>query len=167
MHRNLFLVLMVWIAVTAACTAPQHFWPQTDIAYDEINSAALERKLLIASRDSDFKAAIISRVKSAYADQDIYIRLVGIEDLKAEDPRKYTAILIINTCMGWDIDWRVEDFLNRCSDLDSVIVLTTADGGDSYPQLEGRQVDAMSSASVPARIDPLAAEIIGKLDRLL
>ena len=76
-------------------------------------------------------------------------------------------ILIINTCMGWDVDWRVTDFLNRSADLDAVIVLTTADGGDSYPKLKGRQVDAMSSASVPHRVDPLAEEIIGKLDRLL
>jgi hypothetical protein len=167
MRRNLFLVLMVWIAVMAACTAPQHFWPQTDIVYDEINSAALERKLLIASRESEFKAAIISRVKSAYADQDIYIRLVGIEELKREDPSSYTAILIINTCMGWDIDWRVKDFLNRSEDLDAIIVLTTADAADSYPQLQGRQVDALSSASVKSKIDPLAAEIIAKLDRRL
>ena len=167
MHRKLLLMVVFGIAVTAACTAPQHFWPQTDIVHDEINSAALERKLLIASRESEFKAGIIARVKSAYADQDVYIRLVGIEDLKREDPDNYTAILIINTCMGWDIDWRVKDFLNRTQDLDAIVVLTTADAADSYPQLEGRQVDAMSSASVKSKIEPLAAEIIGKLDRLL
>jgi argininosuccinate synthase len=84
MRRKLFLVLAGWLALHTACTAPQHFWPQQDIAHDEVNSAFLERKLLIASRESDFKAAIISRVKKKYADQDIYIRLVGIEDLKKE-----------------------------------------------------------------------------------
>ena len=167
MRCKLLMVLVVWLALTAACTAPQHFWPQHDIAHDEINASTLDKKLLIASRESDFKAAIISRVKKQYADQDVYIRLVGIEDLKKEDPRNYTAILIINTCMGWDVDWRVLDFLKRCDDLKPVVVLTTADAADAYPKLKGRQVDAMSSASVPDRIDPLSAEIIGKLDRLL
>ncbi|KPJ77376.1 MAG: hypothetical protein AMJ54_08155 [Deltaproteobacteria bacterium SG8_13] len=167
MQRRLLLVLSVWFVLMAACTAPQHFWPQRDIAIDEINSDSLDKKLLIASRESEFKAAIISRVKEAYAGRDIYIRLVGIEDLKKEDPQQYTAILIVNTCMGWDIDWRVKDFLNRCSDLNSVVVLTTADGEDIYPQLEGRQVDAMSSASTSAKIDPLAEQIIAKLHRLL
>ena len=162
-----FPVLMAWLALLAACTAPQHFWPQRDIAYDEINSANLDRKLLIASRESEFKAAIISKVKAAYAGEDTYIRLVGIEALQAEDPQRYTAILILNTCMGWEIDYRVTDFLNRSADLRSIIVLTTADGGDIYPKLKGRQVDAMSSASTAASIDPLAEEIIAKLDRLL
>ena len=167
MRRKLFPVWMVWLAWLTACTAPQHFWPQYDIAYDEINSDSLDKKLLIASRQSEFKSAIIARVKKVYTDRDIYIRLVGIEDLKKEDPQRYTAILILNTCMGWDIDWRVEDFLNRSVDLKSVIVLTTADGENIYPQLKGRQVDAMSSASVTEKIDPLAEKIIGKLDRLL
>ncbi len=167
MQRRLFFVMMTWLALSVACTAPQHFWPQHDIARDEINSVALDKKLLIASRDSEFKAGIISKVKRAYADRQVYIRLVGIEDLKREDPLHYTAILIINTCMGWDIDWRVKDFLNRANNLDAIVVLTTADGEDSYPQLKGRQVDAISSASVVHKIDPLAQQIIGKLDRLL
>lgn len=167
MRRKLFLAATVWLALSAACTAPQHFWPQHDIVFDEINSQTLEKKLLIASRESEFKAAIIAKVKKEYAGQDVYIRLVGIEDLKSEDPQVYTAILILNTCMGWAIDWRVKEFLKRCPDLNPVIVLTTADAADSYPRLEGRQVDAISSASVIEKIDPLADQIIDKLDTLL
>ncbi len=167
MHHKVFLALMVWFALHAACTAPQHFWPQHDIARYEINPDTLDKKLLIASRESEFKAAIISRVKQAYADRAVYIKLVGIENLKEEDPQKYSAILIINTCMGWDIDWRVTEFLERCAELDSVVVLTTADTGGIYPKLKGRQVDAMSSASVTKKVDPLAEQIIGKLDQLL
>jgi hypothetical protein len=161
------MMLTVWLVLLSACTAPQHFWPQHDISYEEINSAALDKKLLIASRESEFKAAIIAKVKKAYADRDLYIRLIGIENLEGEDPQQYTAILIINTCMGWDVDWRVTDFLERSADLRSIVVLTTADGENIYPKLEGRQVDAISSASVAEKIDPLAEQIIGKLDRLL
>jgi len=68
--------------------------------------------------------------------------------------------------MGWRIDRKVEAFLEKYGGLNSIIVLTTSDGGDILPDMERRQIDAISSASVKERINPIADEIISKIGKL-
>jgi len=167
MYRSIILSLLFSILLNYGCTAPQYFWPQSDIEFYEINEKTLENKILIASRKSEFKNAIVMKIQEAFLEKAVYIRIIGVENLKNEDAKQYSAVLIINTCMGWKIDRKVEAFLNKYGELNSIIVLTTSDGGDILPDIKGRQIDAISSASVKERIDPIAEDIITKIDKLL
>ena len=78
----------------------------------------------------------------------------------------YTAVVLINTAMGWTADPAVEKFLDRFGEMDSIIVLTTSDGGDVLPDLTNRRVDAISSASVKERVPSSAEAIVEKINRL-
>lgn len=162
MKRNysISLILLIWLS---SCTAPQYFWPQKDMNVEGINQSSLEKKILIASRNSEFKNAILQKIKDSFQNQDIYIKIIGINDLKAEDPNKYSATVIINTAMGWIIDKKVESFLKKYGKLSSIIVVTTSAGGDILPDLEGRNIDAISTASVIDKMDQIADLIIKKL----
>ena len=51
--------------------------------------------------------------------------------------------------------------------MNSIIVLTTADGGDVLPDMDDRNIDAISSASVMDQVGPLADSIIAKVDGLI
>ena len=167
MYRCTILSLLFFVLLNCGCTAPQYFWPQSDMEFYEINEKTLENKILIASRKSEFKNAIVMKIQEAFLEKAVYIRIIGVENLKNEDAKQYSAVLIINTCMGWKIDRKVEAFLNKYGKLNSIIVLTTSDGGDILPDIKGRQIDAISSASVKERIDPIAEDIISKIDKLL
>ncbi|MBW2220720.1 MAG: hypothetical protein JRF40_14720, partial [Deltaproteobacteria bacterium] len=115
----------------------------------------------------EFKIAIIKKIEDAFLEKAVYIKIIGVEGLKNEDAKQYSAVLIINTGMAWEIDRKVEAFLDNYGELDSVIVLTTCISGDMSPDMEGRQIDAISSASAEEQINPVADEIISKLDKII
>ena len=159
---GLFFLLLVF-----GCTAPHYLWPQRDIGFKETNWQTLEKKILIASRDSAFKRELVDRITAAYSNRPIYIRTTGIEALANENANDYSAVVLITTCMGWTVDVEVERFLTRYGHLSSIIVLATSSGGDVLPDMENRKIDALSSASVIDRVQPLAQKIIARIDRLI
>jgi hypothetical protein len=165
--KSAIRLFILFIVMVAGCTAPHYIWKQNDMGLNEINSASLEQRVLIASRDSEFKQALVDRITGALADRSIYIKIIGIETLADEDAGAYSAVVIINTAMGWTVDVPVEAFLEKYGAMDSIIVLTTADGGDVLPDMNDRKIDAMSSASVMDHVVPLADTIIAKVDRLI
>ncbi len=155
------------LVMASACTAPHYIWKQNDMQANEINPPSLEQRLLIASRESEFKQALVDKMIGVFGTRSVYIKIVGIEALADEDAKDYSAVVILNTAMGWTVDVPVEKFLKKYGMMDSVIVLTTADGGDVLPDLENRNIDAMSSASVMDQVGPLAETIIAKVERLI
>jgi Ni,Fe-hydrogenase III large subunit len=160
--------LVVWVALlVGGCTAPHYIWHQKDMGVTEINRPSLEQKLLIASRDSEFKHTLVEKIIAAYETRPVYIRIIGIEGLAKEDANAYSAVAIINTAMGWTVDVEAERFLKKYGQMNSIIVLTTSDGGDVLPDMENRNIDAISSASVIDQAGPLAATMIAKIDRLM
>ncbi|WP_419661115.1 hypothetical protein Dvar_15360 [Desulfosarcina variabilis str. Montpellier] len=162
--NSLFLLFFV---IAGGCTAPHYIWKQEDVMMREINQPSLEQKVLIASRDSEFKQALVDKITAALADRSIYIKIIGIENLADENAGAYSAVVIINTAMGWTVDVPVEKFLKKYGTMNSIIVLTTADGGDVLPDMDERNIDAMSSASVMDQVEPLADTIIAKVNRLV
>ncbi len=160
-------VLPLLVVLLFSCTVPHYIWPQKDIGFHEINRADLDERVLIASRDSEFKRAIIAKISTEFQGQPVYLKIIGIADLPKEDATRYSAVLLINTCMAWTIDTTVAQFVDRYGHLASIIVLTTSDSGDVLPDIENRKIDAMSSASTPADADPLANEIIERIKKRL
>ena len=160
-------IILIIMLLFSSCTTPQYFWPQKDANTEEINQSSNDKKILIASRNSEFKNAILQKIKDTFQNQDIYIKIIGINDLKAEDPNNYSATLIINTAMGWRIDKKVESFLKKYGKISSIIVVTTSAGGDILPDLEGRNIDAISTASVIEKTDQVADLVINKLNTIL
>jgi hypothetical protein len=161
------LVFLFSVGLFLGCTAPQYIWPQKDIDSYEINPPSLEKKILIASRQSDFKNAVVQKIVHTYQNQPVYFKIIGIENLKNEDPYRYSAIVLINTSMGWKIDRKVKSFLDQYGNLHSIIVLTTSAGGDILPDLKNRDIDAIASASTQDSIDPVAHHIINRIEALI
>lgn len=160
-------IVLFSILLACGCAAPHYIWPQKDIGFHEINPSTLEKKILIASRDSEFKRALVDKITATYENQAVYIKIIGIEALAHENAYDYSATVLINTAMGWTADVEVEQFLDEYGKLSSIIVLTTSDGGDVLPVLEKRQIDAISSASVMDQVQPLADTMIGKINKLI
>ena len=107
------------------------------------------------------------KIKDSFNDKAVYIKIIGIEDLEYEDPNQYSATLLINSAMGWKIDRKVEYFLVKYEEMNSIIVLTTSNGGDILPSMEGRHIDAISTASIKEETKNVADKIIRKINNLI
>ena len=167
MKKQIYFIMFIILLLPWGCTVPQYIWPQGDMGFQEINPSSLEKKILIASRKSEFKDAIVQKIEEAFKGHDVYIRITGIENLKNEEADQYSAIVLINTAMGWKIDRKVKSFLDKHKDLDSIIVLTTSGGGDIMPDTKKYRIDAVSAASTKDETKDIANEIISKVYELI
>jgi hypothetical protein len=162
----LFIVFMVSVPAFSF-SMPQLFWPQKDMDSSSQNNPAFAKKILIASRDTDYKRALLEKIKEGLKGDSVYIKCIGLTKLKKEDASAYQAIVLINTCMGWSWDLNIDAFLKGKTDAANVIVLTTSASGKWGPKKNTARVDAIAAASEKINIDTLAADIIKKIRTLL
>jgi hypothetical protein len=150
-----------------SCSPPQLFWPQKDLDSFSVNQPTLAKKVLIVSRNSNFKRALADKITDAFKGDSVYIKCTGLKKLKNEDASAYGAVVIINTCMGWDWDRNVHAFLKGKQDAKNVIVITTSASGKWLPKKIPAGVDAIACASEKAGADAVAAGIVGRIRPLL
>jgi hypothetical protein len=161
------LLLGFLCCLLLSCSLPRLFWPQGDIENAEIVPAGAKHRVLVASRSSGFKDALVERIREDLEAEKVSMRFVGVQKLKYEDPRDFDAVVIINTCIAWGMDPQVDGFLNKNRDAGNIVVLTTSGDGKWAPDKRGRLFDAVASASEMARVDEAAEEILRKVRELL
>jgi hypothetical protein len=162
--NSLFFVILIVSLFQVYCSVPHRILPQKDMPSSELNKPTLDKKVLVASRYSEFKEAIIEKLREAFKDQPVYIKFIGLGDLEQEDAKRYNAVVMINKCMAWQMDRNVIGFVKRYKDQGNMIVLTTSGDGNWLPKMEGRNFDAISSASKQANVDKVAGQIIDKVN---
>lgn len=165
--KSLFFIILLVSLFQIYCSVPHRVLPQKDIPANELNEPTLGKKVLVASRYSEFKAAIIENLKETFKDQAVYIKFIGLRELEKEDAKQYDALVMLNKCMAWQMDRKVIGFLKRYKDQGKMIVLTTSGDGNWLPKMEGRNFDAISSASEPANVDEVANKITEKINSLV
>lgn len=169
MNKRLFLFLPLVAAMVfqSSCTVPHRVMSQKDVLSRESNDPSLARRVLVASRSSEFKDRIVQRIEEALREEDVYVKVIGIEELDREDGSAYGAVVLINTCMVLEMDPKVHAFIERQLRTDHIIVLTTSGAGNWLPKEEGFDVDAVSAASKIYDADTVAEGILEKVRRLL
>ena len=150
-----------------ACSAGQRAEPQSDMEAHEIGKEVFDTKILVASRDSDFKVEIATRIGKALQSNPVYVKFIGMDQLAGEDASKYSAIIVMTRCVTWGLDSPVEAFLRKNAELTSIVVLFTSGDGNWKPDMEGMKFDAVTSASVLATADSVAGEILEKVYAIL
>jgi hypothetical protein len=162
-----FFVVLIVSLFQIHCSVPHRVLPHKDIQPSELNQPSLDKKILVASRSSEFKQAIVDKIKEAFQEKPVYVKFIGVREIKKEDAAQYHAIVMINTCMSWDMDRSVHGFLDRYKDHSNMIVLTTSGDGGWLPKMKGRNFDAISSASKKVKIDEVANKIIDRINSLI
>lgn len=162
------LVILLFLSIMhTGCFVPRLIWPQGDIQQGELNDPSLQKKILVAARSSEFKDAVVNEIRDAFKDKPVYVKFIGIDNLKEEDATDYSAVVLISTCIAWKLDRHVNGFFNRHEHHDNMIVLTTSGDGDWVPDKKGRNFDAISSASQSVKINEVADSIVEKIGSLL
>ena len=163
----LALAATVLLGLVTACRSPvpHMIWPQKDMAPAEHYDPSSPRRLLLASRASDFKAELARRLVEELRGDRVYIRGIGVKQLKNAAANQYQAIVILSTVMARTLDPKVAGFLDKVHDKSRVILLTTSAGGDWLP--DKGAYDALTSASRMDEASRLAAQVAQAVRRRL
>ena len=124
-----------------------------------------KRRVLIATQQSPFKEAVVSKVVEGLEKEACYVKIIDIKKLAEEPIEHYEAIVMINTCQARRLNRHARKFLTRVEGKEKIILLTTA--GDEHWKPKGVTVDAITSASEMNKAGAIADLIMDKVQTLL
>jgi hypothetical protein len=150
-----------------SCSIGRKLTPQSDIAAYEIGEKTSDARILVASRDSDFKIEVARNIGEELGERPVYVKFIGVDQLDGEDASAYTAVIVMTTCIAWGMDSTTESFLRDKGDLSNVVVLVTSGAGDWAPDPNDWDLDAVTSASVMENAGDVAREILDRLYAVL
>jgi len=159
--------VLAGLSLASGCSVPHRIVSQDDIASREWNDPWMDKKVLIASRSSEFKDELVKRIEEGVRGDDVYVKVIGVEELKKEEGATYGAVVLVNTCMAWEMDPEIQAFLDRQADTGNVIVLTTSGNGEWTPKKQEMSFDAVTSASEEYDPQSVADGIVEKVKDLL
>jgi len=151
----------------AGCAVPRTLWPQKDLPRAELPGTLEGYVVLVASRSSDFKEALVAELGEALGSAGVTQVTVGVDDLKEIDAADYDAIVVISKCIASGLDPKVRSFLDRQNEQTNIIAVTTSGDGGWLPNMEDREFDALSSASRMTDVDALAEDVLAKVNACL
>jgi len=130
----------------------------------QVNSANLDRSLLIATQKSAFKDSVTQLLVEHYTSYPVFIKVINISSLSKIDPANHTAIAIIHTWENWEPPLEVKSFIERTPGArEKIIVLTTSSAGT----FKMKEVDAITGESRIEDAQLFADKLIGGLDPIL
>ncbi|MGD1049159.1 MAG: hypothetical protein ABR899_10475 [Candidatus Krumholzibacteriaceae bacterium] len=150
-----------------SCAVPRMIWPQENIQALELNSPKLDKRVLVAARSSEFKDAVVAKIRDSFMGIPVYVKFIGVDDLEKEKAGSYTAVILVSMCIAGGFDRHIDAFIGRESDQHNIIILTTAGDANWKPDKKGRNYDAITTASIKTDVDKIAGEIISKVRALL
>lgn len=127
----------------------------------ERNDKDSRKRVLVATQQSRFKEAVVSRVVEILEKDACYIKVIALKDLGSESTENYEAIIVVNTCRAWRLNGHARKFLKNVQEKGKIILVTTAKNENWRPKAVA--VDAITSASEMTKVDAIAETIIHKV----
>jgi hypothetical protein len=163
----LFPLMLILPLALVSCSVGRHLMPQSDIESFEVGTKDFDKRILIASRDSDFKVEVARRLGEALIDRPVYVKFIGIDALGGVDASSYDAVIVMTTCLAWGLDSATESFLKKNRDHGHIVVLITSGAGDWKPDMDEWDFDAVTSASVMEDAESVAKTLLEKIGAVL
>jgi len=149
------------------CALPQLLSTQKDLPPSETIGPTDGHVVLVASRSSEFKKTLVEKLIEAVVSAGMAQKTVGVGDLKEIEASEYDVIVVISTCLGWELDRDVQTFLNRQEKHTNIILVTTSASGGWLPDKGGRDFDAISSASKMTTADVVVRDVLSRINSRL
>jgi hypothetical protein len=158
--RGAYLLCVLCATVWFLGCAPKVITPHT------IGTIGSERRVLIATQESQFKEAVINRVIEELEGDEVYIEVVDLKALSQKPRERYEAVVILNEYQFFSLHHHVRKYLKDADEEEKkkIILITTA--GSPHRVREVTEVDAISSASKPERADTVSETILQKVHTL-
>ena len=157
MRKIIIMIIISLMGLFFVCSCMQDMEPV------EKGNIEATQKVLIAGTDSEFKQNVVNKVIETLGTQDYYFKIIGLNQLDKEETEPYGAILLINSYMAGKIDRRVTQFLQNDPTNSKVIIFYTIGDENHPPSGKAKpdtNVDAITSASLPNRIDERVDQLV-------
>jgi hypothetical protein len=170
MHKKLFSALLI---TGFLFSAQAHFmssiWPQKNLLSHEYGNPSASKRVLIGGVASSFKNALLKNVIDSMTKDSVYVKVVGLKDLAKEPVEKWSAVLILNTCMAWEIENKVRNYVNSFPLYNSFVVVTTSGNPKTCGSAAKlpKNIDAISTASKTVKLPEVLARVIELLRKKL
>jgi hypothetical protein len=155
------LVVLLFVAALFAIWYRAEFSMGVASAY-ELNDPTLERRVLIATQESEYKHALVDAVVKQIKDLPVYIRVIDVSELDGADPAIWNAIVILHTWEMGEPEEHSRKFVQRAPARKLVVVTTSGSG-----EAKLVDVDGISSASKLERTEWMANMIVNRIQILL
>jgi hypothetical protein len=146
-------IMGVAVLVLAGC--------MTNMPPSQAGMTTSPKKVLVAGENTAFKRSVVARVIEKLGTQEWYLKVIGLDQLPAENTAEYGAVLLLAHFWGGKLDKRVTGYLKQDPANPKVVLLYTRGVDGPLPEsvrLDLR-VDAVSSASRADRVEARAAEL--------
>ncbi len=155
------------ILILNGCAVPQMLWPQEDLPSSESTGRPGAPIVLLASRNSEFKRALVSELSQALTSAGVSQRTIGVGDLDQINVDAYNAVVVISPCLAWGLERDVQIFLERQQKNSKIILVATSGDGGWLPDERDYDVDAISSASILTTVEAVARDVMVQISRQL
>lgn len=124
-----------------------------------------QQRLLIGTQKSEFKEAVVDKMTRDLNQDYCFIKRVDVAALNREPADAYKAIAILSPLKMGTINSDAEDFMEKMSKKEKLVVLVTTGGKGKTVELD--QVDAISSASNLVDADTVASKLIERISHVV
>ena len=148
------LIAAIWYRYQYSMEVAQSF---------EVAGAPAGPRVLVATQGSDFKDALAAGVIDHLKRRSAFVKVIDTTELGSVQEADWNAMVVMHTWEMGKAPIEVKAFVDRMTQRDKLVVLTTSGAGDF--KLEG--VDAISAAS---RVDDVATrvgELASRIDAIL
>lgn len=166
-QQRLFWLICLFIMFFNSCAVPRVLWPQKDLPHSESMGKPGGPMVLMASRDSEFKRALVREIGYALVSEGINQRTIGVDDLKGIKSSEYNVVVVISSCIAWGLEEDVQVFLKSQENYSNIILVTTSGNGGWLPNTLDKDVDAISSASTLSTVNAIARNVMTQISSRL
>lgn len=146
--QGLLLTIIVTLPIQSK-TVPSAVWSQKDVTQATHGDSSSGKKVLIAANKSDFKDSLLSNLSDSLVADSVYVKIIGLKQLPSATTKNWSAILILNTCVAWQMENSVQEFIKKNSTYRHFITFTSSGSPKQcWPSKKAPQgIDAFTSAS--------------------
>ena len=167
-QRLLWLTCLCGLLIyLSGCAVPRVLWPQKDLPHTESLGKPGGPIVLMASRDSEFKRALVREIGDALVSKGINQRTIGVDDLNGIESSDYDVVVVISSCIAWGLEKDVQVFLKRQENNSHIILVATSGDGGWLPNTLDKDVDAISSASTLTTVNAVARNVMTQISSRL
>jgi hypothetical protein len=148
------IIFLTWYSV-------QH--RMDEVGSFDINEKGLKHKVLIATQGSEYKDSVVNQIIEELRTIPIYLKVIDIRQLPLIHEREWSAIVILHAWENSNPQKDAEEFIQRASSKNKIIVVSTSERGDET--IEG--IDGITSASLIEQIPANARDIVHRVKLVL
>jgi hypothetical protein len=120
-----------------------------------------QRKVLIATRNTEFKNALVEAVLQDLEGEPWAITVTDITDLVVAPAEDYDAIVVIDRLWGGSISGIGSDFIAGLADKDKLVLVVTAH--NTRWRHEDEEIDAVTAPSSLPAAAAIAADVAARI----